>query len=191
MILTSQGVTDNASGFGLPKLSAELVIYAPSVTDQDVARAIHQSVSIGERLVSGYNGTSVTYDVDSDTLAQTRTIEWSKPAEVTLNVTLDIVDDEGYAGDEVVKETVATYIGGTLPDGSPVAGLDVAEDVIVDELERRVNGLQGVVGVATVEIDSDGDGTNDTTTRGDGLVALEIADNEVATVDAVNDITVN
>jgi len=90
-----------------------------------------------------------------------------------------------------VEAELAEYIGGTLPDGSPAAGLDVGEDVVVDELERRVNGLGGVVGVASVKIDRDGDGTDETVTRSDGLQALEVADDEVVTVDATTDVTVN
>jgi len=190
-IFTNRTLTADANGNGLPELSAELVIYAPSVTDQEVARAIHGSVSVGERLVSGINGTSNTYDIQSDTLAQTRTVEWSSPTEVALEITLDVVKDDGYVGDEDVEAELAEYIGGTLPDGSPAAGLDVGEDVVVDELERRVNGLGGVVGVASVKIDRDGDGTDETVTRSDGLQALEVADDEVVTVDATTDVTVN
>jgi len=69
--------------------------------------------------------------------------------------------------------------------------LDVGDDVVVDELERRVNGLGGVVGVASVKIDRDGDGADETVTRSDGLQALEVADDEVVTVDGTTDVTIN
>ena len=190
-IFTNRTLTDNANGNGLPKLSTELVIYSPSATDKQVGEAIHEIISVGERLVSGINGTATSYDVDSEVLAQTRTINWSEPTPTPLAVTVDVVEDDGYAGDRTVKRAIADYIGGTLPDGSPAAGLDVAEDVIVDELERRVNSLDGVLGVASVTIDADGDGDDDTTTRSDGLTAYEVSSDEVVTVDAVNDITIN
>jgi hypothetical protein len=190
-IYTNRTLSDNANGNGLPKLSSELVIWSPSATDAQVGQAIHDIVSVTERLVSGYNGTSTTYNIDSETLNQTRTVEWSEPAETQLTITLDVVEGDSYVGDEPVRATVAEYIGGTLPDGSAVAGLAVGEDVVVDELERRVNSLQGVVGTATVTIDATGDGNDDTTTRGDGLAVYDVGNDEVATVDAVNDITVN
>jgi hypothetical protein len=189
-IFTNRQLTDNANGNGLPKLSAELVIRAPSVPDQNVAKAIHDVVSITDRLTSGHNGTTVTADAESDVLVQTRTLEWSQPTEVNLELTLDVVTEDGYVGDPVVEQTVAEYIGGTLPDGSPAAGLDVSSDVIIDELERRVSGIQGVLGVATVTVDADGDGTDDTTTRADGLRAFEIEAFEVAVVDGTADIEV-
>jgi len=189
-IYTNRQLTDNANGNGLPKLSAELVIWSPSVTDADVAQAIHSVVSIGERLVGGYNGTARSYDIPSETLEQIRTIEWSEPTETQLSLSLDLVITDGYVGDDVVAATLAEYIGGTLPDGSPVAGVSVGEDVIVDELERQVNSLAGVVGTATVTLDATGDGTDDTTTRDDGLAAYEVDPDEVATVDATTDLTI-
>jgi uncharacterized phage protein gp47/JayE len=190
-IYTNRTTTDNANGNGLPKLSVELVIYSPSVTDKEVAEAIHETVSIGERLTSGHNGTAVSYNVQSEVLEQTRTVEWSEPNKTTLSITVDVAEEDGYAGDTSVRSEIASYIGGTLPDGSPVAGLDVSEDVIVDELERRISSVQGVLGVASVTIDATGDGTDDTTTRSDGLQAYEVSSNEVASVDATSDITVN
>jgi len=189
-IYTNRQLTADANGNGLPELSTELVIWSPSATDADVARAIHEVVSIGERLVSGYNGTAVSYPIESDALGQTRAIEWSEPTEIQVAVSLDVVVAESYVGDAVLEETIADYIGGTRPDGSPVAGLSVGDDVIVDELERQVNSLAGVVGTAAVTIDADGDGTDDTTTRGDGLTAYAVASDAVVTVDATTDVTI-
>jgi hypothetical protein len=189
-IYTNRQLTANANGNGLPELSTELVIWSPSATDADVAQAIHKVASIGERFVSGYNGTAASYAIEDDVLGQTRTIEWSEPTEIQLSVSLDVVAGESYVGDAVLKETVAEYIGGTLPDGSPAAGLSVGDDVIVDELERQVNSLTGVVGTATVTIDGNGDGTDDTTTRSDGLTAYEVASDEVVTIDATTDVTI-
>lgn len=190
-IYFNRELTDNANGNGLPKLSTELVIYSRGATAGDIATALHDSLSIGDRLVSGINGTSVTETVTDTALAQDRTLEWSEPATVALSVTVDVVTEAGYAGDEVVKRTVADYIGGTRPDGGVVAGLDVGDDVIVDELERRINSLQGVLGVASVTIDADADGTDDTTTRSDGLTVYAVPTDEIATVDATTDVTVN
>lgn len=191
-IYTNRTTTDNNFGNGLPELSAELVIHATGVTDQDIAEAIHDIIAVTTRLASGNVGTAKSYTITSEVLDDDRVIEWSEPNITNLEVTVDVVDEAGYVGDEKVKEVIAEYIGGTLPDGSPVAGLDVSDDVIVDELERRINNLDGIVGVATVTLDADGDGNDDTTTRSDGLTAYEVANNELAQVDASgNDVTVN
>jgi hypothetical protein len=189
-IYTNREPTANANGNGLPELSAELVIHAPSATTQEVAGAIHDVVSITDRLTSGHNGSSVSTSVDSQVLAQSRPVEWSTPTEQQLSVSVTVVSEDGYAGDAAVKTEVASYIGGTLPDGSPAAGLDVADDVIVDEIERRITSLQGVVGVASVTLDSDGDDSDDTTVRSDGLTVFEVSPSEVARVDGTQAITV-
>lgn len=190
-IYTNRTLSDNGSGNGLPPLASELVIHTPSASEAQVAQAIHEVIAVTERQASGVNGTAVTYDITDSVLGQNRTIEWSTPIEKSLQVTIDVVTDSGYAGDNAVKEVVAQYIGGTLPDGSPVSGLDVAEDVIVDELDRRINSLDGIIGTASVTIDGNSDGTDDVTTRSDGLDAYVVADNEVATVDGTSNITVN
>jgi hypothetical protein len=190
-IYTNRTTTDNANGNGLPELSSELVIHAPSVTNEDIAQAIHEVIAVTENQKNGINGTAVSDTIVDDVLWQDRVIKWSEPIEVSLTITLDLVTQDGYIGDEDVKEVVAEYIGGTLPDGSPTAGLDVSKDVIVDEIERRVNTLEGIIGTATITIDTDGDGNDNITTRSDGLRVIEIASNEVSTVDATTDITVN
>jgi hypothetical protein len=190
-IYTNRRLTDNANGNGLPKLSAEVVIYRRGATAQTVGETIHEQISIGERLVNGINGTANSYTVTDDVLGQDRTIKWSEPTPTALEITVDVVTEAGYAGDVEVERAIAEYIGGTDPDGGAVPGLDVGEDVVVDELESRITDLDGVVGVATVTIDDNSDGTDDTTTRGDGLQAYVVATDEVVEVDATSDITVN
>lgn len=190
-IYTNRTTNDNANGNGLPKLSTELVIYAQSVGDADVARAIYESVAVTERLTSGNNGTSKTYTYNAEVLQQDWVIEWSEPVITDLEITIDIVEDSGYIGDEAVLDAIGKYIGGTLPDGSPAAGLDVSQDLVVDEFERRINELQGVIGTANVLIDSDSDGNDNTTTRSDGLRAYEVAPDEVVQIDTTQNVTIN
>lgn len=189
-IYTNRTLTDNANGNGLPKLSTELVIYGRGASDKSIATAIHETASIGDRLVNGINGTAASYTITDTALAQDRVIEWTMPQQSNLVIDIAAVTESGYEGDEAVKNVIAEYIGGTKPDGGVIAGLDVGEDVILDEIERRVNSLRGVIGVSTLTIDADDDGTDDTTTRSDGLTAYEVSTNEVALVDATTDITV-
>lgn len=189
-IYTNRQTDPNFNGNGLPELSMELVIYAQSVTDKDVARAIYDSVAVTERLVSGINGTANSYDIDADVLEQTWTVEWSEPNITNLEITIDVVKGSGYIGDEAVLDAIGTYIGGTLPDGSPSAGLDVSQDLVVDEMELRINELKGVIGTADITVDATGDGSDDTTTRSDGLRAYEVAPDEVINVDTTEDVTI-
>jgi len=189
-IYTNRTLSDNANGNGLPQLSAELVIYRRGATDQAVAETIHNHISVGERLVNGINGTANSATITDDVLGQERVIKWSEPTPTALSISVDVVTEAGYEGDTEVKRAIAGYVGGTDPEGAPVPGLDVSEDVIVDELESRITDLDGVVGVASVVIDADGDGQDDTAQRGDGLQAYVVATDEVVEVDATSDITV-
>ena len=189
-IYTNRETTDNANGNGLPKLSSEIVLYAPNVTDDDIAQAIHDIVAVTARLTSGHNGISKTASISSDVLAQDRPIEWSQANTTALEIDITLVTEDGYAGDDTVKDELVDYIGGTDTEADRIPGLDVGEDVVIDELERRVTNIDGVLGISNLIVDSDGDGADNTTTRSDGLDAYEAGREEVVTLDALSDIVV-
>lgn len=188
-IYTNRELTSNN---GLPALASELVIHAPSVPNADIGQAIHDVVAVTARLASGNKGTAVSETITSDVLNQDRVIEWSEPNKTQLVIDINVVTEDGYGGDDTVRRAITEYIGGTFPDGEPTAGLSVGDDVLVDELKRRVSGTGGVLGVTNLVIDANGDGTDDTAARStDNLQAYVVSDSEVARVDATTDITVS
>lgn len=182
-LYTNRTTSQNGSGNGLDPLAMEPVILQRGISDKDIANALHDTVAPTSRLQSGVNGTSVTHTISDETLATNRTYEWSNPNEITTEIDFDLVVDDTYVGDAKVKQTIVNIVGGTDGSGAPVVGLDIGDDLIVDTLEGAVTGLQGVIGADVITIDTNADGTDDTTTGTNGLRRLNAAKNEVITTD--------
>lgn len=174
-----------SSNNGLPPLSIEFIVYGG--TDADIAEALHLNVGVTERLTSGVNGNSVSFTYTDELLDEEETYEWSEPPFVSIDITVDIVVEDTYEGDDVVKSTITQYVGGTDIDGGAVNGLGIGEDILHDDIRDILVGDElGVRGVASIEIDGDGDGTDDSTTNANGLKVYEVADNEVPETDATD-----
>jgi hypothetical protein len=177
---------------GLPPHSFEAIVYGGE--NEDIANTIHGTMSIDSTDHGGAFGTEVTYDIESDITGQTETIHWSRPTEVALNITVELIVDDGYIGDDVVASRIVEYIGGTDVDGNQLPGLDVGENVYENVLGSRLvdPAETGVWEMDSITIDADGDGTDDTTTLASGADVYAVANNEVATANARDGtITVN
>lgn len=177
--------TFSTDAAGRPPLSIEFIVYGGS--EAEIGNTLHDKVGLTERLVGGFVGTAVSYTVTDDLLSDDETYTWSEPNIDDIDLTLDIVVDETYAGDEAVKSALVEYIGGTDVDGSVVTGTGIGEDVRVDAIRDRVVGRDlGVRGVASVTIDANGDGTDDTTTDTNGLRVYDVPSSDVAQTDAID-----
>jgi hypothetical protein len=169
---------------GLPPHSFEAIVYGGS--DEDIADTIFNTASIDSHDVGGINGTEATYQIVSDVTKETETISWSRPNRLDLNITLDLIVDETYAGDEEIQDIIVRHIGGTGITGKFINGLDVGEDIYEAVLKRKIVNPDetGVWEVNNLSIDKDGDGTDDTETTASGAEVLVVSDNEVAITDA-------
>jgi len=177
---------------GLPPHSYEPIIYGGS--KEEVASVLHQTASIDSTDVGGVHGSEVTYGIESDITGQTETYHWSVPIEKTLNITVDLVVDSTYVGDEDIQSIIANYIGGTDIDGSQVGGLDNGEDVYEAVLKGKLVDPDelGVWEVDSVTIDDNADGTDDTTETSSGADVYAVSDDQVAVTNARDgSITVN
>lgn len=178
-VFENDTLNDNTGSGGLPPVSVEIVVYGGG--DEDIANAIFETTPATERLYAGAHGTSQTFTITSDLLDEDETVEWSEPAKLAVDVTLDLVVDDSYVGDSVIKDTIAEYIGGTLSDGSSAPGTGIAEDVRISALRDRVVGPDtGVRGISAVST------TPSTTTGSNGLTIVDVADDEVAQTDATD-----
>ena len=182
--------SDNTGSGGLPPHSFEAVVFGGD--DEDVARTIFETKAITSRDYGGARGTKTAYTVTSNVSGNSRTIEWSRPAKVDVDMTLDLAVDESYIGDDELRNRIVRYIGGTLANGSEVVGLGVGEDPRIDAIQDIVVGDDtGVRG-----LDQSVDGTPIETTPSaavvNGLEVIDVGANEVAQTDATDtSITIN
>jgi hypothetical protein len=111
-------------------------------------------------------------------------VQWSRPSEKHIDITLDIVFEDTYIGDDEIRDRIVSYVGGVDSSGGSVDGTSVGEPVYIDQVEDEiVSDDTGVVGISDSIYDTDGDGTDDTTTDSNGLEIIDVADNVVAATD--------
>lgn len=170
--------TDNTGSGGLPPKAFELVYYGTDST-QDVADMLHETRAFTSRDYGGAHGSKESDNVTASN-GQTFTYEWSEPTEVAVDMTLDVVVNDEYVGDTVLKNEIVRYIGGTTSDGSSTLGTGTGEDVYVDQIEDVVTGPDdtGVIGIGSYSF------TPSITTDANGLEVISVGANEVATTNA-------
>ncbi len=182
-------VNDSSStdGDGLPPYSSELIVSGG--TRDAVANGIVDVTAVTEllRLQEGVVGESLssTPSVYIDLLDENVDVHFSRPVDVSLDVSLEVVTEssDAYVGAQPLRNNIVDYVGGTNTDGEPVDGLETGDNVIVDRIEDAVvGGDTGVNGVSSITVDVTGDGTDDTVTDGNGLRVVEISDSELANV---------
>lgn len=181
---------DNTGSGGLPPHSFEVVVFGGD--DDDVANTIFDKKAITARDYSGVHGTAVSATVISDVNGDTRTIEWTRPTKVDIDLTLDLATDESYVGDAAIRDRIVRHIGGTLSNGSEVVGLGVGENVRIDALRDIIVGDDtGVIGFDQ-SVDGSPIETTPSTTTENGLNVIAVGANEVAQADATDaSITLN
>lgn len=176
--------TDNTGSGGLPPFSFEAVVYGGD--ELEIAEAIYDTKAVTATDYSGVHGTSVSRTVVSSVNEQEWGIEFSRPFELAVDVTADIIIDGTYVGDNRIKDAIVRYIGGISTDGSEVLGTSVGEDVRIDKLRDVV--VQDEFGVVGLDytVDNDPLSTTPTSTTVDGLEVVSVADNEVAETNATD-----
>lgn len=169
---------DNTGSGGLPPKSFEIVYYGTD-PQQEIANAIFDIKGFTARDYGGANGTEVTETVEAEN-GQTFTMHWSEPNELSVDMTLDIVVNDEFIGEDELRDRIVGYVGGTQSDGTSVIGTGTGEDVYVDQIEDVVTGPEdtGVIGIASYSF------TPAVTTDGNGLEIVDVGSNEVANTNA-------
>jgi len=184
-IFENKTETDNTGSGGLPPYSFEAVVFGGA--DLDVAEAIFEKKAVTSRDYGGANGSLVTETVTADSNGQTFDIEFSRPTELNVDFSMDLVVDDTYIGDSELSNLIVEYVGGTLSDGTEAVGLGVGEDVRIDQIEDIVVGDDtGVIGFDTNASVEDITTTPSKTTDGNGLEIVDVGANEVAQTDATD-----
>lgn len=170
--------TDNTGSGGLPEFSMEVVVFGGD--EQSIAEVIFDTKAVTGRDYGGANGSAVTRTVHSDVTDQDVDITYSRPTELAIDLSLDIVKNDEYIGDDALRDEIIDYIGGTDSGGNSVIGTGVGEDVKFDEIERIVNGADGVEGISSLS------STPSSTTDANGLTVVDVGGNEVGVTDGTD-----
>lgn len=171
---------------GIDPYNSEIIVFGGDVAD--VAQTLYETMSVTTllRLQGGVNGTKETSDVYSELLDQTVTVPITRPTELTFDLEVDVVHTNAYPGDDTVKDAIVNYVGGTLIDNSTAIGTTIGENVMVNEIEKNAEDVDGVDFADVTLLDTDNDGADDTTTDSDGVPILSVSNSEVARLDADN-----
>lgn len=189
----STSINTNQTGStqnGLNPYYSEVIVYGGAIAD--IADTLYNTISVTDllRLQGGVNGTKEETTITSDILQQQITIPITRPSQVNFDLTIDVVHTVEYQSDDIVVDEIVNYIGGTDTSGKSIIGLSTGDNVLVNEIENRVEDVLGVDYADVTLLDTDSDGSDDTTTDGDGVPILSISGSEIPRLDAAN-VTVN
>lgn len=183
--------TDNTGSGGLPPHSFEAVVFGGDPFD--IAEAIFEEKAVTANDYGGAHGTKVQETVVADSNGQEFTIQFTRPTELDIDLTLDIVVNDEYIGDDALRDSIVQYVGGVLSNGTEVEGLGVGDDVIVDQIQDIIVGPDDT-GVVAMDESVDGDPISSTpsSTTVNGIEVIDVGQNEVAQLDGTDaSITIN
>ena len=125
-----------------------VTVLAPGVPDDDIAQAILDSRAGG---IDTFGAESGIADDDGD--QKTENFDRATEQTIYVDATLTTSDTFPSDGEASITDRLIRYIGGVASDDVNYPGLGVGEDVIHDQVKRRVLEEQGVI-EADVAIDT-------------------------------------
>lgn len=156
----------NAGDYGV-----EVTVLAPGVTDTTIGEIILASRGGG---VDTFGDTTVTVQTD-DGRDKDESFNRATRVDVYVDVTLTTSKTFPSDGQTQIEDKLIRYIGGTASDGVTYPGLEIGDDVVFDQVFRRVMEIEGVI-EADVTIGKSDDPT--------GTSNLSIGSKEAAMTDA-------
>lgn len=129
-------VRDNTTN----EYGVRVTVLAPDVSNDDIAQAIFDSRAGGLDSFGSVSGTA-----DDDGVPKTENFD--RAVEETIYIEANLTTSETFPSDgtETITDRLIRYLGGQASDGVNYPGLGVGEDVIFDQVKRRVMEEQGVV----------------------------------------------
>lgn len=147
-----ENFTNAVDSNGIPDHS--LAILVDGGTDQDVARAIFDTKSVGVNMFAA--GTSVVVNVVSEKYRNNNMdITFSRPIYEDITIDITIQDDGNLppSATNEIKEAVISYTQGTLIDtdnGFNESGFSIGEDVAISRFYTPINKVIGAYGSSYV-----------------------------------------
>ena len=155
-------VRDPDEGYGV-----NVIVLAPGIDDDVIAQAVLDSRAGGLESFGEESGTAF----EEDGTEHTEHFDYADEVTIYVDVDLDTSSTIPTDGQERVENGIIRYIGGEANDGILYPGLEIGDDVVFDQVKRRVMEVRGVVS-ADVAIGTSPDPTDAET--------IEIGDDEAA-----------
>lgn len=135
----------------------EVTVLAPGVPDATIGEVILASRAGG---VDTFGSTTVTVQTDDGT---DKDESFNRATETDVYVDVDLTTSNTFPSDgqTQIEDKLIRYIGGIASDDVEYPGLEIGEDVVFDQVFRRVMEVQGVV-EADVYIDTADDPNSQT-----------------------------
>jgi uncharacterized phage protein gp47/JayE len=165
-------VRDTDNGYG-----PETTVLAPGVEDNIIAQAVFDSRAAG--LDSFGNNSGIATRDDGREIEE----NFNRAVNVEISVEVDIVTSDTFqkTGVDKIRDKIVRYVGGIASDDVTYPGLTIGEDVIFDQVFRRVMEVQGVI-EGTLKMSSTGDSFGESN--------IEIGELEAAKTD-ISEIQIN
>lgn len=128
-------IREEGVGYGV-----NVTVLAPEVDDDDIAQAVLESRGGGLESFGDEQGIALD---DGDEKVE----RFDRATEVTIHVEAELTVGETFPedGQSEITDRIIRYIGGTASDDISYPGLEIAEDVVYDQIFRRVMETRGVV----------------------------------------------
>lgn len=125
------------------RYGVRVTVLAPGVADDTIAQAIFDSRAAGLESFGSSSGTAV----DDDGVTHDEQFDRATAVDIEIDVTLTTDSSFPTNGESEITDRLVRYIGGTDTEGAQFPGLGITEDVIYDQVFRRIINQQGVVQV--------------------------------------------
>lgn len=121
---------------GIPPKSVACYVYGGE--DDDIIQAIY------ENKPAGIEAFGTTVKTVKDKKGNSHKIGFTRAKVQKIHVKVKVTKDENYKGDDVVKRSIISYIGGYDADGVEYTGLKLGEDVVYSKLLGKIMCPDGV-----------------------------------------------
>lgn len=155
---------------------ARVTVLAPGVGDDVIAQALFDSIAAGMDSFGNSSGTATSDSGD------TETEYFDRATEQSISIDATVTTDSTYEPDAETQiiDRLIRFIGGEDSEGVQFPGLGIGENVIFDQVFRRIINQQGVV-----EVELDIGPTGGTLDKDN----IAVSSTEAATLDAT-DVTI-
>jgi uncharacterized phage protein gp47/JayE len=118
-----------------------VTVVAPNVDNDVIAQAIFESRAAGIESFGDKSGTAIDDD------GQPHVENFQTATDRDLEIEIDLITGSAFPenGQTEIEDRIIRYVGGTNNDGVTFPGLGIEEDVIFDQVFRRVINQQGVI----------------------------------------------